>query len=114
MEIDLRFFYNVDAIASVHAPEGQWKEATRRYESLPAGIMNKLNFQLAICDTHLDREEVARRIFLDSKTLAQRPCFDQIHIAAIDGTLGENDLAFAALEDRVAHSAILSPAEAQP
>ncbi|HEY3663332.1 MAG TPA: hypothetical protein VGL24_09300 [Chthoniobacterales bacterium] len=146
MEIDPRFFYDVDPIASVYAAEGQWKEAARRYESLPAGLMNKPNFQLAICYAHLDREEEARRILAELETLSQHRYLDQIHLAAIYGAMGEKDKAFAALdraadarsarvstprfyswlaplfddprfaalENKVAHSAILSPAESQP
>ncbi len=146
MEIDPRFFYDVDPIASVYAAEERWEEAAKRYESLPAALMSKPNFQLAICYTHLGKEEQARRILADLETLAQHRYLDQMHIAAIYGALGEKDKAFAALdqaadarsarvstprfyswlaplfddprfaalEEKVTHSAILAPAAAQP
>lgn len=146
MEIDSRFFYDVDPIASVYAAEGRWAEAAKRYESLPTKLMSKPNFQLAICYTHLGREDDARRILADLEALAQHHYVDQIHIAAIYGALEEKDKAFsaldraadarsarvstprfyswlaplfddprfAALENKVAHSAILAPAESGP
>ncbi len=98
MEINPRFFYDVDPIASVHAAEGRWEEAAKRYESLPAGLMSKPNFQLAICYAHLGREEEARRILADLEALAQRRYVDQMHLAAIYGALGEKEKAFAALD----------------
>lgn len=98
MEIDPRFFYDVDPIASVYAAEGRWKEAVQRYESLPAELMSKPNFQLAICYIHTGKETQARRILSDLETRARRRYVDQVHLAAIYGALGENDKAFAALD----------------
>ncbi len=98
MEVDPRFFYDVDPIASVYAAEGRWEEAAKRYESLPPELMSKPNFQLAICYAHLGREREARRILEDLEALAQRRYVDQIHIAAIYGALGDKDKAFAALD----------------
>ncbi len=141
MEVDPRFFYDVDPIASVYAAEGRWEEAAKRYEALPAGITSKPNFQLAICYAQLGREEEARRILAGLETLAQRRYVDQMHLAAIYGALGEKEKAFAALdraadarsarvstprfyswlaplfddprfaalEDKVAHSALVAP-----
>ena len=139
-------FYDVDPIASVYAAENRWAEAAQRYETLPADLMSKPNFQLAICYAQLGREDEARRILADLEALAQRRYVDQMHFAAIHAALGEKDEAFAALdraadarsarvstppfysllaplfddprfaalEEKVAHSAILAPSEAQP
>ena len=98
IEIDPRFFYDVDPIASVYAADNRWAEAAKRYEALSAKVMAKPNFQLAICYANLGREEEARRILGDLEALAQRRYVDQMHLAAIYGALGEKDKAFAALD----------------
>ena len=97
-EIDPRFFYDVDSIASVYAAEGRWQEAITRYESLPAGLIKQPNFRLAICYAHMGRTDRARRILTDLETLAQHRYVDQAHLAAIYAALGEKEEAFAALD----------------
>ena len=98
MEIDPRFFYDVDPIASVYAAEGHWQEAITRYESLPAGLMKQPNFQLAICFAHTGQTDRARRILTDLEALARHRYVDQARLAAIYAALGEKDPAFAALD----------------
>ena len=146
VEIDPHFFYDVDPIANVYAAQGRWPDATRRYESIPAGALSRPNFQLAICYEHTGQKERARRILSDLEALAQRRYVDETHIAAIYAALGEKDKAFAALDQacadrsaristprfypwlaplfddprfaalefKVAHSAMSSPLEVQP
>jgi tetratricopeptide (TPR) repeat protein len=146
MEVDPRFFYDVDPIANVYAAQGRWADATRRYESLPAETLTRPNFQLAICYAQTGQNERARRILSDLEALAQHRYVDQTHLAAIYAALGEKDKAFAALDQacadrsarvstprfypwlaplfddprfaalefKVAHSAIASPLEEQP
>jgi len=98
MEIDPRFFYDVDPIANVYAAQGRWEDATRRYESLPAGTLTRPNFQLAICYVHVGKSDRARSILADLEALASQRYVDQTHIAAIYAALGDKDKAFAALD----------------
>ena len=98
MEIDSRFFYDMDPIAHVYAAMGRWQDAVARYESLPAGTLTRPNFQLAICYAHLGENERPRQILADLEALAKRRYVDQAHIAAIYAALGDNDKAFAALD----------------
>ncbi len=98
MEIDPHFFYDVDPIASVYCGEGRWQDAVQRYESLPADLFTRPNFQLAICYVHVGQSDRARKILADLETLSQRKYVDQMHIAAIYAALGEKDKAFAALD----------------
>ncbi len=146
MEIDSRFFYDVDSIANVYAAQGRWQDAIKRYESLPPELLARPNFQLAICYVHVGESDRARQILAKLVTLSEQRYVDEIHIAAIYAALGEKDKAFAALdracEDRsarvstphfyswlaplfddprfaaleykVAHSAISSPFEVRP
>jgi TolB-like protein len=146
MEIDPHFFYDVDPIASVYAAEGRWPDAIKRYESLPAGMITRHNFQLAICYAHTGQGDRARRILAALETLAQQRYVDRSHLAGIYAALGDKDKAFAALdqacadrsarvstprfytwlaplfddprfaalEDKVGHSALASPLEVQP
>jgi TolB-like protein len=146
MEIDPRFFYDVDPIANVYAAQGRWHDAVERYESLPPELLARPNFQLAICYVHVGKSDRARQMLADLDALSQQRYVDQMHIAAIHAALGEKDKAFAALdracEDRsarvstprfyqwlaplftdarfaaleykVAHSAISSPLDAGP
>jgi TolB-like protein len=146
IEIDPRFFYDVDPIANVYAAQGRWQDAVERYESLPPELLARPNFQLAICCLHVGQSDRARQILADLDALSQRRYVDQIYFAAIYAALGEKDKAFAALdracEDRsarvstprfypwlaplfsdarfaalemkVAHSAISSPLEMNP
>ncbi len=146
MEIDPRFFYDVDPIANVYSAMARWPDATRRYESLPAGRLTRPNFELAICYVHTGQSDRARHILTDLEALFQRGYVDQTHLAAIYAALGDKDKAFAALdracadrsarvstprfyswlaplfgdarfaalEYKVAHSAISSPLEVKP
>jgi eukaryotic-like serine/threonine-protein kinase len=98
MEIDSRFFYDVDPIANVYAAMGRWPDAVKRYESLPAGTLTRPNFQLAICYAHLGESESARKILADLEAIAKQRYIDQTHIAAIYAALGDKDHAFAALD----------------
>jgi TolB-like protein len=98
MEVDPRFFYDVDPIANVYAAQGRWPDAVKRYESLPPELFTRPNFQLAICYVHVGKSDRARQILVDLEALARRRYVDQIHIAAIYAALGEKDKAFAALD----------------
>ena len=98
IEIDPRFFYDVDPIANVYAAMGQWQEAVKRYESLPAGTLNRPNFELAVCHAQLGESERSRKILADLEVLSKQRYIDQTHIAAIYAALGDKDKAFAALD----------------
>ena len=98
MEADPHFFYDVDPIANVYAAQGRWEDATKRYESLPAGTLTRPNFELAICYVHTGQGERARHILADLEALAQQRYVDRTHLAAIYAALGEKDKAFAALD----------------
>ena len=98
MEIDPRFFYDVDPIANVYAAQGRWQDAVKRYESLPPELLARPNFQLAICYVHVGKSDRARQILADLDALSQQRYVDQMHIAAIYAALGEKDKAFAALD----------------
>ncbi len=98
MEIDSRFFYDVDPIANVYAAQGRWQDAVKRYESLPSELLVRPNFQLAICDAHVGETDRAREILTDLEALSRRRYVDQMHLAAIYAALGEKDKAFAALD----------------
>ncbi|MBA3962197.1 MAG: hypothetical protein H0X40_09880 [Chthoniobacterales bacterium] len=97
MEIDPRFFYDVDPIANVYCAEGRWQEAVQRYESLASEMLTRPNFQLAICYSHIGQTDKTRRILADLLALSQQRYVDQAHVAAIYASLGEKDKAFAAL-----------------
>ena len=146
MEVDPRFFYDVDPIAHVYVAQGRWQDAVKRYESLPVATLTRPNFELAICYTHTGNSDHARRILADLEALAKQRYLDQTHIAAIYAALGDKDKAFAALDQacddrsarvstprfypwlaplfddsrfaaleyKVAHSAISSPLEVKP
>ena len=98
IEIDSRFFYDVDPIANVYAAMGRWQDAVKRYESLPSGTLTKPNFQLAICYARLGETDRPRKILTDLETFAKQRYTDQMHIAAIYAALGEKDKAFATLD----------------
>jgi serine/threonine protein kinase len=98
IEIDPRFFYDVDPIANVYAGMGRWQDAVKRYESLPAGTLTRPNFQLAICHAQLGESERPRKILADLEVLSKQRYIDQTHIAAIYAALGDKDKAFAALD----------------
>ncbi len=98
IEIDSRFFYDVDPIANVYAAMGRWQDTVKRYESLPAGTLTKPNFQLAICYAQLGEKERPRRILTELEASAKQHYIDQTHIAAIYAALGDKDNAFAALD----------------
>ena len=98
IEIDSRFFYDVDPIANVYAAMGRWQDAVKRYESLPAGTLTRPNFQLAICYAQLGESERPRKILADLEALAKQRYIDRTHIAAIYAALGDKDKAFAALD----------------
>jgi len=75
MEIDPRFFYDVDPIANVYVAQGRWQDAVKRYASLPAELLARPNFQLAICYAQTGQSDLARdswliwKPFLTSATL---------------------------------------------
>ena len=98
IEIDSRFFYDVDPIANVYAATGRWQDAVKRYESLPPGTLTKPNFQLAICYAQLGENERPRKILTDLEAFAKEHYTDRTHIAAIYAALGDKDKAFAALD----------------
>jgi len=98
IEIDPRFFYDVDPIANVYAAESRWQEAIKRYESLPSELLVRPNFQLAICYVHVGQTDRARQMLADLDALSQQRYVDQMHLAAIYAALGEKDKAFAALD----------------
>lgn len=77
---------------------GRWPEAVARYESLSPELLVRPNFQLAICYAHAGQPERARAILADLEALARHRYVDQVHLAAIYAALGENDKAFAALD----------------
>jgi serine/threonine protein kinase/tetratricopeptide (TPR) repeat protein len=98
MEIDPRFFYDVDPVAHVYAAMGRWQDAVKRYESLPTGTLPRPNFELAFCYASLGESDRARRILDELVSLSNQRYVDQTHIAAIYAALGEKDNAFAALD----------------
>lgn len=98
MEIDPRFFYDVDPVAHVYAAMGRWHDAQKRYESLPIGTLTRPNFELAVCYANLGETDRARSILADLQSLANRQYIDQTHIAAIYAALGDSNNAFAALD----------------
>jgi serine/threonine protein kinase/tetratricopeptide (TPR) repeat protein len=97
MEIDPRFFYDVDPVAHVYVAMGRWEDARKRYESLPTGTLTRPNFEVAVCYANLGETDRARSILADLQSLANQRYIDQMHIAAIHAALGDNDHAFAAL-----------------
>lgn len=98
MEIDPRFFYDVDPVAHVYAAMGRWQDAVKRYESLPAGTLTRPNFELAVCYARLGESDRARRILEELLSLSHQRYVDQAHIAAIYAALGEKENAFTALD----------------
>jgi TolB-like protein/Tfp pilus assembly protein PilF len=98
LEVDPRFFYDVDPIANVYAAQGRWQDAVKRYQSLPPELLARPNFQLAICYVHVGESDRARQILTDLDALSQRRYVDQMYLAAIYAALGEKDKAFAALD----------------
>lgn len=98
MEIDPRFFYDVDPVAHVYAAMGRWQDAVKRYESLPPGTLTRPNFELAVCYAGLGESDRARRILDELLSLSNQRYVDQTHIAAIYAALGEKESAFAALD----------------
>ena len=144
MELEPHWFYDTDPIAHVLIAMQRWREALQRYESLPASVLSKPNFEMAICYAHLGEQARARGILAELENLARERYVDKIHLAAIHAALGEKDHAFAALEqaaqdrsarisaprfysawlsplfddprfaafeDKIAHSAMVPPAE---
>lgn len=114
LEIDPRFFYDVDPRATVYTAKGWGQEAITRYESLPAGMMVRPNFELAICYAQTGQPDRARRILTDLEELARRRYIDQAHLAAIYAALAEKDKAFAALEEKSRTQAFLRPPKSRP
>ena len=102
MEIDPRFFYDVDPIANVYAAQGRWQEAVKRYESLPPELLARPNFQLAISYVHVGKSDRARQLLADLEAISQQRYVDHMPIAAIYAALGEKDKAFAALDQACA------------
>ena len=98
MEIDPEFLYDEDPIAHVYVAMGRWKDALRRYQSIPASRFNRPNFELAICYAHTDQVARARVILVELEKLAQERYVDHTHLAAIHAALGDKDKAFAALD----------------
>jgi adenylate cyclase len=98
MEVDPHFFYDEDPIGHAYAAMGRWQDALKRYESLPASLLTKPNFELAICYMHTGETARARNILADLEAFARQHYVDQTHIAAIYAALGNKDKAFAALD----------------
>src|SRR5438034_2297421 len=98
MEINPEFLYDEDPIAHVYAAMGRWKDALRRYQSIPASRFNRPNFELAICYAHTGQVARARVILVELEKLAQERYVDHTHLAAIHAALGDKDKAFAALD----------------
>ena len=74
MEIDPRFFYDVDPVAHVYAAMGRWQDAVKRYESLPAGTLTRPNFELAVCYARMERATGRTR---PTRTLANQRYVDR-------------------------------------
>ena len=98
MEIDPEFLYDEDPIAHVYVAMGRWKDALKRYQSIPASRFNRPNFELAICYAHTGQVARARVILVELEKLAQERYVDHTHLAAIHAALGDKDKAFAALD----------------
>src|SRR5438034_4995711 len=98
MEINPEFLYDEDPIAHVYVAMGRWKDALRRYQSIPASRFNRPNFELAICYAHTGQVARARVILVELEKLAQERYVDHSHLAAIHAALGDKDKAFAALD----------------
>ena len=102
LAIDPHFFYEIDPLAHVYGAMGHWDQAVKRYESLPADLLRRPNFELAVAYAHTGRTEDARRILADLETLATKVYIDKVHVAAIYAALGDHDHAFAALRQAAA------------
>ena len=101
MELYPQFFYDEDPIAHVYVAMGRWDDAVKRYESIPASRFNCPNFELAICYAHTGQVARARDILEKLEKLAQQRYVDHTHIAAIHAALGDNNRAFAALDQAI-------------
>ena len=101
MEIYPEFFYDEDPIAHVYVAMGRWDDALKRYESIPASRFHGPNFELAICYAHTGQIARARDILEKLEKLAQQRYVDHTHIAAIHAALGDNNRAFAALDQAI-------------
>jgi adenylate cyclase len=98
IEINPEFLYDEDPIAHVYVAMGRWQDGLKRYESIPPARFNRPNFELAICYAHTGQIARARDILEKLEKLAQQRYVDHTHIAAIYAALGDNNRAFAALD----------------
>ena len=101
IEINPEFLYDEDPIAHVYVAMERWQDGVKRYESIPPARFNRPNFELAICYAHTGQIARARDILEKLEKLAQQRYVDHTHIAAIYAALGDNDRAFAALDQAV-------------
>jgi TolB-like protein len=107
LAIDPHFFYEVDPIANVYVAMNRWDQAVKRYESLPADLLRRPNFDLAVAYAYIGRTEDARRILADLESLAAKVYIDKVQIAAIYAALGDRNRAFAALSVAAADRAAM-------
>ena len=98
IEINPEFLYDEDPIAHVYVAMERWQDGVKRYESIPPARFNRPNFELAICYAHTGQIARARDILEKLEKLAQQRYVDHTHIAAIYAALGDNNRAFAALD----------------
>src|SRR4029077_10297418 len=98
IEINPEFLYDEDPIAHVYVAMERWQDGVKRYESIPPARFNRPNFELAICYARTGQIARARDILEKLEKLAQQRYVDHTHIAAIYAALGDNDRAFAALD----------------
>ncbi len=101
IEINPEFLYDEDPIAHVYVAMERWQDGVKRYESIPPARFNRPNFELAICYAHTGQIARARDILEKLEKLAQQRYVDHTHIAAIYAALGDNNRAFAALDQAV-------------
>ena len=104
IEINPEFLYDEDPIAHVYVAMERWNDGLKRYESIPPSRFNRPNFELAICYAHTGQIARARDILEKLEKLAQQRYVDHTHIAAIYAALGDNNRAFAALDQAVQRS----------
>src|SRR5207248_6101856 len=84
--------------AHVYVAKGRWQDGVKRYESLSASALGGPNFELAVCYAHTGETAQAKQILKELEARAQHRYVDRTHIAAIHAALGDNDKAFAELD----------------
>jgi TolB-like protein len=95
---DPKFFYLSDPLVYAYAMAGRWQECIDRSAVAQAAADNPADFAAAICHAHAGNTARAREILAQLEAAARTRYVDSSDIAAIRAALGDNDGAFAALE----------------